>query len=59
MKSSTNDRAEGTAKSIAGQVKKVTGNAIGNPRLQAEGKAEKSEGKALKTIANIEKALGN
>jgi uncharacterized protein YjbJ (UPF0337 family) len=59
MKSSTHDKAEGTAKIIEGQVKEVTGNAIGNPRLQAAGKAEKSEGKALKTIANIEKALGN
>ena len=57
MKSSTQDKAEGTAKDIAGSVKEVTGKAVGNPRLQAEGKAEKVEGQTQKKIGEIKKVL--
>ena len=59
MKSSTQDKAEGVAKSLAGRVKEVTGKAIGNPRLQADGKAEKVEGRIQKKVGEIEKVLGN
>jgi uncharacterized protein YjbJ (UPF0337 family) len=59
MKSSTHDKAEGTAKNIAGRVKEVTGKVIGNPRLQADGKGEKVEGQIQKKVGEIEKVLGN
>ena len=59
MKSSTQDKAEGTAKDIAGTIKKVTGKAIGNPRLQATGEVQQTEGRTQKKIGEIEKVLGN
>ena len=59
MKSSIHDKAEGTAKNIAGRVKEVTGKVIGNPRLQADGKAEKVEGQIQKKVGDIKKVLGN
>jgi uncharacterized protein YjbJ (UPF0337 family) len=59
MKSSTQDKVEGTAKNIAGRIKEVTGKAVGNPRLQADGKAEKVEGKIQKKVGEIKKVLGN
>jgi uncharacterized protein YjbJ (UPF0337 family) len=59
MKSSIHDKAEGTAKNIAGRVKEVTGKVIGNHRLQADGKAEKAEGQIQKKVGEIEKVLGN
>jgi uncharacterized protein YjbJ (UPF0337 family) len=35
MKSSANDKVEGTAKNIAGTVKEVAGKATGNDRLKS------------------------
>ena len=35
MKSSTQDKVEGTAKDIAGRVKEAAGKVIGKPRLEA------------------------
>jgi uncharacterized protein YjbJ (UPF0337 family) len=58
MKSSTNDKVEGAAKNIAGTVKEVAGNATGNDRLKAEGKAEQVEGRTQKKIGEIKKVLG-
>jgi uncharacterized protein YjbJ (UPF0337 family) len=58
MKSSTRDRAEGAAKNIAGTVKKVTGKAVGNPRLEAAGKMQQVEGRTQKKIGEIKKVLG-
>jgi uncharacterized protein YjbJ (UPF0337 family) len=59
MKSSTQDKVEGTAKNIAGHVKETTGKAVGNPRLQAAGRAEKVEGQIQKKIGDIKQALGS
>ena len=58
MKSSTNDKVEGTAKDIAGDVKEVAGKATGDDRLRAEGKAEQIEGQTQKKIGDIKKVLG-
>jgi uncharacterized protein YjbJ (UPF0337 family) len=58
MKSSANDKAEGTAKNLAGTVKEVAGKATGNDRLKAEGKAEQVEGRTQKKIGEIKKVLG-
>jgi uncharacterized protein YjbJ (UPF0337 family) len=59
MKSSTRDKAEGTAKNIAGTVKEKTGKLVGNPKLEAAGKAEKVEGQVQEKIGEIKKVLGN
>ena len=59
MKSSTHDKAAGTARNIAGSVKEVTGKVIGDVRLQTEGRSEKAGGKIQKKIGAIEKVLGN
>jgi uncharacterized protein YjbJ (UPF0337 family) len=59
MKSSTQDKAEGTAKNIAGRVKETIGQAVGNPRLEAAGKAEKIQGQVQTKIGEIKKVLGN
>ena len=59
MKSSTQDKVEGIAKNIAGRVKEVTGKAVGNPRLQADGRAEKVEGQIQKKVGKIEKVIGD
>lgn len=59
MKSSTRDKAEGTAKNIAGSVKVVSGKVLGNPRLQVEGNADQVEGRTQKKIGDIKKVLGN
>ena len=59
MKTSTQDKVEGTAKVIAGRVKEVTGKLVGKPRLQADGRAEKVEGQIQKKVGRIEKELGD
>ena len=59
MKSSTHDEAEGTAKKIAGSVKETTGKLIGNPKLEAAGKAEKVEGQIQVKVGEIKKVLGS
>ena len=58
MKSSANDKVEGTAKDIAGNVKEAAGKATGNDQLKAAGKAEQVEGQTQKKIGEIKKVLG-
>ncbi len=58
MKSSTKDQAAGTAKVIAGDLKELTGKVIGNPGLQAKGKAEQAVGHTQKKVGEIKKVLG-
>jgi len=59
MKTSTRDKAEGVAKSLAGRIKEVTGKAVANPSLQADGKAEKAGGQIQNKVSKAEKTLGN
>ncbi len=59
MKPSTKNQATGLAKSVAGKVKEVTGKSVGNPRLQAEGQAQKIEGKTQQKVGEIQKVLGS
>ena len=59
MKSSTKNQATGLAKSVAGKVKEVTGKTVGNPRLEAAGKAQKIEGKTQQKVGEIQKVLGS
>lgn len=58
MKSSTQDKAEGTAKNISGSVKEATGKLIGNPKMEAAGKAEKVDGQIQEKIGEVKKVLG-
>ncbi len=58
MKSSTHDKAEGTAKDIAGKVKEAAGEVAGNDRLKLAGKVEQAEGRTQKKIGEIKKVLG-
>ena len=57
MKSSTEDKAEGTAKEAIGTVKEKTGEAIGNPNLEARGTAEKAEGEVQQKVGDIKKVF--
>ena len=59
IKSGTQDEIEGTAKSLAGKVKESIGNAVGNPRLKAQGASDQFEGKTQKKIGEIKKVFGN
>lgn len=59
MKSSTQDKAEGTAKKIAGSIKEAVGKAVGNPRLETDGKAKKIEGQVQKKIGEIKQVFGS
>lgn len=51
------DRVEGSVKNIKGSVKEGVGKAIGDTKLEAEGKMDKAEGKVQNTIGGIKDAL--
>jgi uncharacterized protein YjbJ (UPF0337 family) len=47
------DRIEGVAKQAKGAVKDTTGKILGDTKLQAEGKADKVEGKVQNAIGGL------
>ena len=51
------DRIVGSAKEIKGSVKETIGKAVGNAKLQSDGKADKVEGKVQNAIGGIKDAL--
>ena len=51
------DRIVGSAKEIKGSVKETIGKAVGDAKLESEGKAEKVEGKIQNAIGGIKDAL--
>lgn len=57
LKSSTKNQAAGIAKTVAGKVKAATGKLVGNPRLEAAGKADQAEGRARNKLGQIERVL--
>ena len=57
MKSSNQDKVEGTGKDIAGKVKEGIGKAVGNDRLRAEGNADQAEVKIQKKVGDIKKVF--
>ena len=57
MKSSTQDKTEGTAKDLKGKVKQTVGKAVGNPNLQDEGTLDRAEGKAQKKAGDVKKVF--
>jgi uncharacterized protein YjbJ (UPF0337 family) len=51
------DRVVGSAKQIKGAVKEVVGKAVGDTKLESEGKADKIEGKVQNAIGGLKDAL--
>ena len=47
------DRVAGSAKQVKGTVKQAVGSAIGDSKLELEGKADKIEGKVQNAIGGI------
>ena len=51
------DRIAGSAQQIKGAVKQVAGKALGDAKLEADGKADKIKGKALNAIGGLKDTL--
>ena len=51
------DRVEGSAKQMKGNLKEGAGKVLGDSKLQAEGKADKTEGKVQNAIGGLKDAL--
>ena len=51
------DRIEGIGKQAKGAVKETAGKIVGDRKTEAEGKAEKAEGKVQNTIGSAKDAL--
>jgi len=52
-----NDRIAGAAKRAKGSVKETVGKAVGDSKLESEGKADKVEGKIQNAIGGLKDAL--
>jgi len=51
------DRIVGSAKQIKGTAKEVVGKAVGDTKLESEGKADKIEGKVQNAIGGLKDTL--
>lgn len=51
------DRIAGAANQAKGAVKDAAGKVVGDPKLQAEGKADKMKGKAQSTVGGAKDAV--
>ena len=51
------DRIAGTAKEIKGSVKETIGKAVGDAKLQSDGKADQVEGKVQNAVGGLKDAL--
>ena len=51
------DRIVGSGEQIKGAVKEVVGKAVGDAKLESEGKADKIEGKVQNTIGGLKDTL--
>jgi uncharacterized protein YjbJ (UPF0337 family) len=51
------DRIIGSAKQVKGEVKKVVGKAVGDAKLESEGKSDKIEGKVQNAIGGLKDTL--
>lgn len=47
------DRVAGSAKQVKGTIKELVGKAIGDTKLESEGKADKVEGKIQNAVGGI------
>jgi uncharacterized protein YjbJ (UPF0337 family) len=51
------NRIIGSAKQVEGSIKEAVGKAVGDAKLQVEGKAEKAEGKAQNLVGSLKDSL--
>jgi uncharacterized protein YjbJ (UPF0337 family) len=51
------DRSEGSMKNIKGRVKEGLGKAVGDTKMESEGKMDKAEGKIQNTIGGLKDSL--
>ena len=51
------DRSEGSVKNIKGRIKEGVGKALGDSKLEAEGKMDKTEGKIQNTVGGMKDSL--
>jgi uncharacterized protein YjbJ (UPF0337 family) len=51
------DRIIGSAKVVKGKLKEAVGKAVGDAKLEAEGKADEIEGKAQNAVGGIKDTL--
>lgn len=51
------DRTEGSMKNIKGRVKEKLGKAVGDSKMETEGKMDKAEGKVQNTVGGIKDSL--
>ena len=51
------DRIIGSAKVVKGNVKEAAGKAVGDTKLEAQGKADKIEGKVQNAVGGIKDTL--
>jgi uncharacterized protein YjbJ (UPF0337 family) len=51
------DRIEGIGKQVKGTLKDAAGKLTGDAKLQAEGKADKVEGKVQNTVGGVKDSL--
>jgi uncharacterized protein YjbJ (UPF0337 family) len=59
VKSGAQDKVEGSAKQAVGKFKVIAAKAVGNPRLEAEGKIDQVVGGAQKKTGEIKQKLGD
>jgi uncharacterized protein YjbJ (UPF0337 family) len=52
-----NDRVEGSMKNIKGSIKEGVGKAVGDTKMETEGKMDKAEGKIQNTVGGIKDSL--
>lgn len=51
------DRVEGSAKKLKGDLKSAAGRALGDSKLEAEGSADRTEGRVQNAIGGVKDAL--
>jgi uncharacterized protein YjbJ (UPF0337 family) len=51
------DRIAGAAKEAKGSIKETVGKAVGDAKMQSDGKADKAEGKIQNAIGGLKDAL--
>ena len=51
------DRIAGAAKELKGSIKETIGKAVGDAKLQSDGKADKVEGKVQNAVGGLKDAL--
>ena len=51
------DRVVGSAKVVKGKIKEAVGKAVGDAKLESEGKADKIEGKVQNAVGGIKDAI--